>query len=167
MLIQPEPGLMIWTVITFLLLVFILGKFAWKPILAILKERESTIRQALEEAQRARKDSELLLEQNRAILADARNQASEVLEKARQDAEQRRADLAAAARKEAEDLLSRSRDEIQREKRQAIRELRGEAADLAIAAASQVVAGGLDAEHHRRLVDEYFASLPDQSSDPS
>ncbi len=167
MLIQPEPGLIIWTVVTFLLLVFLLGKFAWKPIMAVLKERESTIRQALDEAQRARKDSESLLEQNRAILADARNQASEVLEKARQDAEQRRADLAAAARKEAEELLSRSRDEIQREKRQAIRELRGEAADLAIAAASQVVAGGLDAAHHRRLVDEYFASLPDQSSDPS
>lgn len=167
MLIQPEPGLMIWTVVTFLLLVLLLGKFAWKPILAVLKERETTIRQALDEARQARKESESLLEQNRAILADARNQAREVLEKARQDAEQRRSDLVATARKEAEELLSRSRDEIQREMRQALRELRGEAADLAIAAASRVVAGGLDAEHHRRLVDEYFASLPDQAGDPS
>ncbi|TDI30258.1 MAG: ATP synthase F0 subunit B [Acidobacteria bacterium] len=167
MLIQPEPGLMIWTVVTFLLLVLLLGKFAWKPILAVLKERETTIRQALDEARQARKESASLLEQNRAILADARNQAREVLEKARQDAEQRRSDLVAAARKEAEELLSRSRDEIQREKRQALRELREEAADLAIAAASRVVAGGLDAEHHRRLVDEYFASLPDQAGDPS
>lgn len=167
MLIQPEPGLMIWTVVTFLLLVLLLGKFAWKPILAVLKERETTIRQALDEARQARKESESLLEQNRAILADARNQAREVLEKARQDAEQRRSDLVATARKEAEELLSRSRDEIQREKRQALRELREEAADLAIAAASRVVAGGLDAEHHRRLVDEYFASLPDQAGDPS
>ena len=58
MLIQPEPGLIIWTVVTFLLLVFLLGKFAWKPIMAVLKERESTIRQALDEAKQARKDSE-------------------------------------------------------------------------------------------------------------
>jgi F-type H+-transporting ATPase subunit b len=167
MLIQPEPGLAIWTVVTFLLLVFVLGKFAWKPIMAMLQERESTIRQALDEARQARQDSESLLEQNRAILADARNQASDILDKARQASEQRRGELTAAARKEAEELLTRSREEIQREKRQAIRELRGEAADLAINAASRVVGEGLDDQQHRRLVDEYFDSLPDRSGDPS
>jgi F-type H+-transporting ATPase subunit b len=64
-------------------------------------------------------------------------------------------------------MLGRTREEIQREKRQAIRELRNEAADLAINAASRVVGGGLDDEQHRRLVDEYFDSLPDKSGEPS
>ena len=167
MLIQPEPGLAIWTVVTFLLLVFVLGKYAWKPLLAMLAEREQTIRTALDEARKAREDSESLLEQNRAILADARNQANEVLERARQDAEQRRAELADKARQEAEGLLTRSREEIDRQKRLAIRELRSEAAELAIAAASRVVGADLDGESQRRLVDEYFASLPEKGEQPS
>ncbi len=150
-----------------MLLVFILGKFAWKPLLAMLAERERTIRTSLEEARKARDDSESLLEQNRAILADARNQANEVLEKARQDAEQRRTELAEKARQEAEGLLVRSREESERQKRLAIRELRSEAADLAIAAASQVVGTDLDGESQRRLVDEYFASLSEKGEQPS
>jgi len=166
MLIQPEPGLAIWTVVTFLLLVFVLGKYAWKPLLAMLAEREQTIRTALDEARKAREDSKSLLEQNRAILADARNQANEVLEKARQDAEQRRAELSDKARQEAEGLLTRSREEIDRQKRLAIRELRTEAAELAIAAASQVVGADLDGESQRRLVDEYFASLSEKGEQP-
>ena len=167
MLIQPEPGLAIWTIVTFLLLVFVLGKYAWKPMLAMLAEREQTIRTALDEARKAREDSESLLEQNRAILADARNQANEVLEKARQDSEQRRAELSEKARQEAEGLLTRSREEIDRQKRLAIRELRSEAAELAIAAASQVVGADLDGESQRRLVDEYFDSLPEKGERPS
>ena len=79
MLIQPEPGLAIWTVVTFLLLVFVLGKYAWKPLLAMLAEREQTIRTALDEARKAREDSKSLLEQNRAILAELLLQTEETL----------------------------------------------------------------------------------------
>ena len=136
-------------------------------MLAMLAEREKTIRESLEEARHAKQDAETLLEKNRAILADARNEATDILEKARQDADQRRSELTAAARQEAESLLARSREEIERQKRQAIRDLRSEAADLALAAASRVVASSLDAEQHRRLVDEYFESLPDRSGTPS
>ena len=74
MLIQPEPGLVIWTIVTFLLLLFVLGRYAWKPLLAMLEERERTIQEALDQAKEARDESEQLLEKNRAILADARNQ---------------------------------------------------------------------------------------------
>ncbi|MFQ5670704.1 MAG: F0F1 ATP synthase subunit B [Acidobacteriota bacterium] len=160
MLIQPEPGLAIWTVVTFLLLVFVLGKFVWKPMLGVLSQREQTIREALEEAQRAKQDSERLLEKNQAILGDARNQANALLEKARQDAELGRAEMAAKARQEAESLLARSREEIERQKRLAIQDLRSEAIDLALGAASHVVGAGLDSETHRRLIDDYFESLP-------
>jgi F-type H+-transporting ATPase subunit b len=166
MLIQPEPGLAIWTIVTFLLLVFVLGRYAWKPMLAMLSQREQTIREALDEAHKAKEDSETLLAKNRAILADARNQANEVLEKARQDSEQRRAELMEKARQESDVLLERSREEINRQKRLAIRELRAEAADLAIAAASRVVGTSLDQESHRQLVDEYFESLPDKGGQP-
>ncbi len=167
MLIQPEPGLAIWTIVTFLLLVFILGKFAWKPMLAMLAERERTIQEGVEEARRAKADSEAMMEKNRALLADARNQANELLERSRQDAERRRADVAQKAREEAEALLARSREEIERQKRMAIRELRSEAADLAIEAASRVVGRSLDGDTQRRLVDEYFQSLPEKGAGAS
>jgi F-type H+-transporting ATPase subunit b len=167
MLIQPEPGLTIWTIVTFLLLLFILGKFAWKPMLAMLAERERIIQEGIEEARRAKADSESLMEKNRALLADARNQANELLEKVRQDAERRRAEMAEKAREEAEALLTRSREEIERQKRLAIREVRSEAADLAIEAATRVVGRSLDDATHRRLVDEYFQSLPEKGTTPS
>ena len=167
MLIQPEPGLAIWTIITFLLLVFVLGKFAWKPILATLQEREQTIQRSLDEAKQARDAAESLMEKNRAILADAQNQANELLENARRDAEVRRADIAEQARQEAEALLTRSREEIQRQQRAALKEIRAEVADLAISAASCLVGEGLDKDQHRRLIDEYFATLPGQADRPS
>ncbi|MFQ5766839.1 MAG: F0F1 ATP synthase subunit B [Acidobacteriota bacterium] len=164
MLIQAEPGLAIWTIVTFLLLAFVLGKFAWKPMLTMLQEREKTIKDSLDQARMAREESESLLAQNRAILADARNQANDLLEKARQAAEDRQAKIAAKAREEAEALLARSRQEIDRQRRRALREIRAEAADLAIAAASRVVKQSLDGPAHRRLVDEYFSSLPEAAS---
>ncbi|MFQ5720064.1 MAG: F0F1 ATP synthase subunit B [Acidobacteriota bacterium] len=167
MLIQPEPGLAIWTILTFLLLVFVLGKFAWKPILAILHEREQSIRQALDESRRARDEAESLMEQNRTILADAQNRANELLEQARREAEARRAELVEKTRQDAEALMARSREEIERQQRAAIKEIRGEVADLAMGAAARVVGQSLDGEQHRRLIDEYFASLsgdPEQAS---
>ena len=167
MLIQPEPGLAIWTTLTFLLLVFVLGKFAWKPILAMLSEREKVIQAALDDSKKARDEAELLMEKNRAILADAQNQANELLEKARRDAETRRAEMAEKARQEAETLLARSREEIERQQRAALKEIRGEVADLAIGAATRLVGQNMDAEQHRRLIDEYFAGLPGRTGQPS
>jgi len=160
MLIQPEPGLAIWTVVTFLALLFILWKFAWGPILTILKQREDGIRSALDEARVAREQSEALLEENRAILADAQNQANALLERARQDSETRRAEQIEKTRAETETLLNRSREEIERQKRAAIKEIRAESADLVIAAASRLVERSLDDPAHRKLVDDYFAALP-------
>ena len=164
MLIQPEPGLAIWTTLTFLLLVFVLGKFAWKPILAMLSERERSIQAALDDSKQARLEAESLMERNRAILADAQNQANELLERARRDGEARRAELAEKARQEAESLLARSREEIARQQRAALREIRGEVADLVIGAATQLVGQNMDGEQHRRLIDQYFAALPGQAN---
>lgn len=167
MLIQPEPGLAIWTTLTFLLLVFVLGKFAWKPILAMLSEREKTIQAALDDSKKARVEAESLMEKNRAILADAQNQANELLEKARRDAEARRAEMDEKTRQEAEALLARSREEIERQQRAALKEIRGEVADLAIGAASRLIGQTMDADQHRRLIDEYFAAFPGQGGQPS
>ena len=167
MLISPEPGLAIWTIITFLLLVFVLGKFAWKPMLAMLNERERTIRESLDDARKATSEAEALMEKNRAILADAQNQANELLEKARKESEARRAEMLEQTRQESEVHLARTREEIDRQKRAAVKDIRAEVADLAIGAASRLVGQSLDADQHRRLVDEYFASLPGDEGQPS
>ncbi len=163
-LISPEPGLILWTIITFGIVLVVLRLFAWKPLLAIIEERERTVRESLENSQRAREEAETALEENRKILADARRAASEVIQKGEQDAQTVREEILAKARGDQDDLLRRGREEIEREKRSAIREIRGVAADLALSAAEKLVEERMDDPANRRLVERYLEQLEDPGS---
>ena len=102
MLLNIEPGLIIWTVITFIVLLIVLRKVAWGPILSALEQREHTIRNSLEEAQRARQDAEQLLAQHQRMLADANREVGRLLEQGREEAERLRISLTEQARAEAQ-----------------------------------------------------------------
>lgn len=158
-LISPEPGMILWTLITFGLLVLILRFFAWKPLLGVLDERERTVRESLESAEKAREEAQSVLEENRRILAEARRASGDILQKAGQEAEQVKSGIMQKARDEHEELLERGRAEIEREKRAAIREIRGVAADLAMSAAEKLIESKLDDEANRRLVEGYLEDL--------
>ncbi len=160
-LITPEPGLIIWTLITFGLLLILLRAFAWKPLLSMIEERERSIRDSLEKSNRAQEEAELALEENRKILAEARKAAAGVVQKGEKDAEQVRSELLKKARQEGEELLRQGRDEMAREKRAAIREIRGVAADLALAAAEKLVQERMDEPANRRLVERYLEEIDD------
>ena len=160
-LLSPEIGTILWTLITFAVLSVLLGRFGWKPILALLDERERTVKDSLEAARKARADADETLRRNQEILAGARRETAALLEAGRRESETLRAEILAQARKEAQDLLAQGQRQIQLEQKQAIESLRAQVADLAIGAAERLLREDLDDERHRKLVDDYVRTLPE------
>jgi F-type H+-transporting ATPase subunit b len=158
-LITPEIGTVIWTIITFVLLALLLGRFAWKPLLATLAEREKTIAESLEKAQKARAEGEEILRRNQEILTQARRETGAIIEQGKREAEAMRAEILAQARKESQDLVEQGKKQVQYEQKQAMEQLRRQVADLAIKAAERLIARSLDDRTQRELVDEYVRDL--------
>jgi F-type H+-transporting ATPase subunit b len=158
-LITPDPGTVLWTVITFIVLAVLLAKFAWKPLLTTLQERERTIRESLEQAQKARAEGEETLRRNQEILSQARRETAAILEQGKREAETLRAEILAQARKEAQDLVEQGKRQVQFEQKQAMEQLRRQVADLAIQAAERLITRSLDDSAQRQLVDDYVRGL--------
>jgi len=159
MLLKVNPGLIFYTVVTFLLLLYILKKLAWKPILGALEEREKRIQESLESAEKARRESEELLQKQHDMLESARKEAQQILDQSRKAAEATRQEILANARAEAEQMLERAKREIVLSRDKAIEEIRNLAVDLSIAAASKVIRKTLSREEHRRLVEEAIQEM--------
>ena len=162
MLVSINPGLIIWTIITFVVLLVVLRLFAWKPLLGILEERERTIRESLEQARKAKEEAEQMMAQHKEMLSKARHEMAAIIEKAQRDAEQRRTDILARAQRDAEEKGRQFSEELERQKRAAIREIREQTVDLAIAASSKLLAASLDEERHRTLLRGYLEDLARQ-----
>jgi F-type H+-transporting ATPase subunit b len=152
-------GLTIWTVVLFALFAGVLYKLGWKPILAMIEEREKRIVEAVEGAKTAQDEAAALLVQQKEILREAGQQRESVMKQAFADAEQVKANLIAQAKAEAERLVEKAREQIAREKDIAVRDLRAQVADLAIEAAGKIVRSSLTPQAQRQLVDEFLESL--------
>ncbi len=155
-----NPGLTLWTGITFLLLLLVLRRFAWGPIVGMLNERERTIREALEQAKHERAQAEKLLAEQKEALAHAQRAAAELARRNQQEVEVLRQDLTARAQKEADAMLADARKQVAEELARARAELKAEVVDLAIDAAAQLIKANLDAKAQRTLVEEYISQLP-------
>lgn len=153
-----------WTLIIFLLLLGVLAKWAFPPILGYAAAREKRIQDSLDEAKRTRDEAESLLAQQRLELTSAREQAQQVIADAKQSAERVRTEMLDQARTEQEAILTRARKEIERERDSAIESVRREAVDLAIAAAGKLIEKKLGAEDDRRLVTDYLGRARSSSS---
>lgn len=158
-LVQINPGLIIWTILTFIALMVILKLVAWKPLLAMLDDRERTISDSLELARKTKEDSERLIIEHREMLTKARQEMAAIIEKAQRDAEQRRSDILARAQRDAEEKGRQFAEDLERQKRAAIRELREESVDLVLAAASRLLDSTLDDEKHRKLARGYLDDI--------
>ena len=154
-----NPGLIIWTLVVFGILLALLWRFAFPAIVKSVEERERRIQKQLEEAERANAEAQRLLEEHKKQIAAARNEAQDILAKAKAVSQKERETLLAKAREEYDALLSRARKDIDAEKEKAILALRREAVDLSIAAASRVIEANLDTEANRKLVTEFLESL--------
>lgn len=149
----------VWTLVVFLLLLFILKRFAWKPMLEGLKKREETIRSALEEAQKAREEAEQLRVRLQREMDHAAEKVREILEEARRDAQHTSEQILAKARAEIEQDRERLQRELAIAKDQALQEIWNQAADLAILISAKAIRRNLTPEDHRRLMDEALADL--------
>ncbi len=155
-----NPGLTLWTGITFLVLLVVLGKFAWGPIVKMLNERERTIRDAIDSAKKERAEAERLLAEQKQVLQVAQREAAELAKRNAQEVEKLRQELTDRARKEADELIATARRQITEEITKARAELKAEVVDLAIDAAARLVKANLDDKAQRALVEEYIAQLP-------
>ena len=156
---QAEPGLMIWTVISFVILLILLWKVAYKPITRALKKREETIRNTLEEAKKNRESAEALVEKYEAQIAQARDEAQKILAEGKSLGENVRKEIIQKAHEEANQIVKRAQEEIEFQKEKALMELKEKIADLTIMAASKVVAKSLDKKDHEQLLEEYVSKV--------
>ena len=158
-LLEPSYGLMVWTLVIFVVLAFILSKYAFGPITAAVAAREQALEDAIAGAKRDREEAAALLAEHRAALAASRDEAQKLIADARVSAERVRAELVEQAHGEQTSMLARARQEIESEKTKAIAELRREAVELAIAGASKVIEKNLDQDSNRKLVESFLASV--------
>ena len=158
-LVSPNVGLMIWTLIAFLVAFFILRKWAWPAISEALDKRQRAIEESIETAERARTEAAALLDEYRGRLREARAQAEEIIARARKAGEVHERETVEEARTKREELLEQTRRDIEAETRRAIQEIRSEVADLTILATEKVTRKSLTEDDQKRLVEEALGEL--------
>jgi F-type H+-transporting ATPase subunit b len=158
-LVSPDVGLMIWTLIAFLVALFVLRKYAWPAITEALDKRQRAIEESIETAERARADAAALLEEYRQRLREARAQADEIVARARKAGEVHERETLEQAKARRDELLEQTRRDIEAETRRAIQEIRAEVADLTVLATEKVTRRTLDSDDQRRLVEEALGEL--------
>ena len=158
-LVSPNVGLMLWTLLVFVISMYLLSRFAFPRIQEALDRRQRAIEESIESAERTRREADQLLAEYRERLTDARGQADDIVARARRTAEAQQEEALVEARRRREEMLEQTRREIQAETRRAIQEIRSEVADLTVLATEKVTRKSLDSADQRRLVDEAVSEL--------
>jgi F-type H+-transporting ATPase subunit b len=153
-LVQTDPGLFIWTIVTFLVLLALLAKFAWTPLLAALDTRQNAIRKSLDDAQQAKEELERLHVESAQIIQRARVDAEAIISQSRSDGDRLREELKQKARAEADHIVKNAERQIQLETSRALEQIRHEAIDLSVMIASKIIQRSLTKEDNQRLIDE-------------
>jgi len=158
-LVQPDPGLFIWTIVTFLVLLGLLAKFAWRPLLQALESRQERIRKSLEDAERAKQELERLQREAAKMMQQARIEAESIVTHTRANAERLREELKQKAKDEADNILRNAQQQIQLQTRQAIQQIRREVADMAVLLASKLLERNIAKEDNARLIDDTLKQI--------
>ena len=158
-LIQVTPGLMIWTVVCFLITLFVLKRYAFGPVQKMIDERRERIRQSLEEADHAREEARKLLEEHRKLIASAQSDAEEILSEARRIGEANERRMREELEADRQRRLEETKRQIEAETQRALEQIRAEVASLTLIATTNVTGKVLDSDDQRRLIDEAISSL--------
>ena len=158
-LVQLDPGLFFWTILTFVLISFVLSKFAWKPLLLALKEREDQINESLDSAEKARIELEKINLESEKIISKARSEAQEIHSDAKMTAEKVKSDLLEKANLDIKKLKESSEQQIRLEKEKAISEIRKEVVGLSLIIAEKLIKKNLSKSDNETLIDETLNSL--------
>jgi F-type H+-transporting ATPase subunit b len=158
-LVQPDPGLYIWAIATFLILAGLLARFAWRPLLEALESRQELIRKSLDAAVEAKKDVERLHVQSAQALAEARREAESIISRTREDAARFREEMKQKAQTEAAAIVKNAERQIELETARALQQIRRDAVDLSIAIASKLLQRNVSKEDNERLIEDTFKQL--------
>ncbi len=158
-LVQPDPGLYIWTILTFLVLVALLAKFAWRPLLEALETRQAAIRKSLDDARQAKQDLERLHAESAKILAEARAEAEAMISRTRSDADRFREELKQKARSEAATIVKNAEKQIELETSRALQQIRHEAVEISVAIASKLLQKNVTKADNERLIEDTFKQV--------
>ena len=158
-LIEVAPGLMIWTLVCFALTFFVLRRYAFGPVQTMIDARRDRIRQAIEEAEKARAEARKLLEEHRALIQAARGDAEKILSEARRVGESQQERMREELEADRQRRLEETTKQIESETRRALEQIRAEVAELTLIATTKVTGKVLTDEDHRRLIDEAIGDL--------
>jgi F-type H+-transporting ATPase subunit b len=153
-LLRVDPGLMIWTIATFAVLLLILWKAAWKPIVDALDARAEKIRGDIDNAERSRQEAERLLVEHREMMTNARNEASAIIAKGRDDAEKLRTQISETANSEAREIAERAKREIELAKEKALMDIKNEVVKVSTEIAAKIIKKNIKPEDHKALIEE-------------
>jgi F-type H+-transporting ATPase subunit b len=158
-LIQVVPGLMVWTIIAFVVSLVVLKRFAFGPIQKMIDDRRDRIRQSIDEADNAREEARRLLEEHRALIGQARNDAEEILAEARKVGDSQRERVREETEVDRQRRLEETRRQVEAETRRALEQIRAEVADLTLIAATKVTGKALTEADHKRLIEDAISEL--------
>ena len=158
-LLSPDTGTIFWTVITFVILLFILSKLAWKPILKTLADRENRIKSALYQAEHDQKEAEKFLQEQKALIDQAKKDSIKIINESKQAADRTQKEIVEQARLESERLLERAKQEIELGKDAAIADIKKYAVDISLIAAQKVVGETLSEQQQVNLIKKYVNEL--------
>ena len=158
-LLTPSVGTLFWTGLTFVLLLLILKKTAWGPLLQMLEEREKNIRESLEKADAAKRETEEALAKNQEVMEQAKKEAQELLSKSRKTAEVTKEEIVQKAEAEAAKLLEKAKRDITLEREKAVEEIKAQAAELSVLIASKVIGKSLSKDDHREIIESSIEKM--------
>ena len=158
-MLEASPGLMIWTLITFGIAVFVLWRYAFGPVQRIIDQRRAMIQESMDAAEETRAEAHRLLEEYKVTLAQVRSEASGIVERARLAGDAAKAELVDEARRQSDRIIEKAHEQVERETRTALRELRAEVAELTALATEKVTMRSLTEADHQRLVDDALREI--------
>jgi len=160
-LLSVEPGLIIWTIIIFILLLFILKKTAWKPLISSLNNRELLIKESVEKAENLRKEAEKLLDENKKLLEQADMESRKRIQEGKEYGEKLKNEIISKANEDTKKMVDHAKAEIERDKLSALNELKGEIANLAVLSAEKIIDENLDPKKQKKIIDGFINQIPE------
>lgn len=158
-LIDVSPGLIFWTIITFVILLFILKKVAWKPILFALDQREAAIKDSLEKAEKAQEEARKVLEENKANIQKAEEESKKIINQSREYAEKLKEQMLQEGKEQSKKIVEDATTEIERKKEAAFEELKTHVAEIAIQAAEKIMNANLNKDAQKKIADKFIGEI--------
>lgn len=158
-MLQLEPGMIIWTWATFIALMILLRKVAWKPLVAMIEERDKAIAEGLRKAELAREEAERLLAEQKENMTKTHEEIREMLDNSKKMAENSKKEMISQAREEADKIMERGKADIERERQDAITKMKKDVSNLIVQAASKLIGVSMDEQKHKELIEDSIQKL--------